>query len=121
MKNVHAGSEPRDATWQSTREQLKSAQNRADLLSLLGLAAICALLWIYHEPGDGFGTTAALGVGLALIVICVPVWIVARRKRMISARLTCQGCGYVPHDTEISEVTDTHQCPRCGQSLRLPR
>lgn len=121
MKNAHARSEHRDANWQTTRDQLKTTQNRADLLSLLGLTAICALLWVYHEPGDGFGTTSALGLGLALIVICVPVWIVARRKRMISARLTCQSCGYVPHDTEVSEITDTHQCPRCAQSLRPQR
>lgn len=118
MKNVHAGPEHGDAYWRSTREQLKTAQNRADLLSLLGLAAVAVLLWVYHEPGDGFGSMAAASIGLALIVICVPVWIVARRKRLISARLTCTSCGYVPHDTEISEVTDTHQCPRCAKNLR---
>lgn len=118
MKNVHTGSEHGDAYWRSTREQLKAAQKLADLLSLLGLAAICAVLWFYHEPQDGLGSTAATGVGLAIVMICVPAWIVARRKRLISVRLTCTNCSYVPHDTEISEIADTHQCPRCAKNLR---
>lgn len=117
VKNVHAAHGHGDAYWQSTREQLKAAQKRADLLSLLGVAAIGVLLWLYNEPGDGLSSTAMAGMALALIVICVPVWIVARRKREISLSLTCENCGYVPHDTEISEVTDTHQCPRCAKTL----
>ncbi len=119
MKNAHAGSEHRDAYWEATREQLKSAQNRADLLSLLGLASICGLLWIYHEPGDGFGIRALVGLGLALIAIFVPLWFVTRRKRHISAvrGLNCPHCGYAPHDTEILEVAQTRHCQRCEQPL----
>jgi hypothetical protein len=119
MKNAHVGTEHRDAYWEATREQLKSAQKRADQWSLLGLGAICVLLWIYHEPGDGFGQRAIVGIALALIAICLPLWFVTRRKRDISAErgLTCPHCGWVPHDTEIVEVAQTRQCPRCEQSL----
>lgn len=118
MKNLHAGSEHGDAYWQTTREQLRAAQHRADLISLVGVAVVSILLWVYHEPGDGFGSMVMAAIGLALVVICVPVWIVARRKRLLAASLTCQSCGYVPHDTEISEIADTHQCPRCTRTLR---
>lgn len=119
MKNAHAGTGPRDAYWQATREQLKSAQKRADLLSLSGLASICVLLWLYHEPGDGFGRVALAGIGLALLAICIPLWLVTRHKRRISAArgLTCPHCGCVPHDTEIVEVAQTRQCQRCEQPL----
>jgi hypothetical protein len=119
VKNAHAGSGHRDEYWETTREQLKSAENRADLLSLLGVAAIGGLLWYYHEPGDGFGRLALTLIGLALVMICVPAWVAARRKRRISATrgLTCPNCGYVPHDTEISEVASTRHCQRCEHSL----
>jgi hypothetical protein len=119
VKNAHAGSGHRDEYWETTREQLKSAQNRADLLSVLGVAAIGGLLWYYHEPGDGFGRFSLSFIGLALVVICVPAWVAARRRRRISAArgLTCPSCGYVPHDTEISEVVSTRHCQRCDHSL----
>jgi hypothetical protein len=119
VKNAHAGSEHRDAYWEATREQLKSAQNRADLLSVLGLASIGILLWVYHEPGDGFGRRALVGIALALVAICAPTWFVTRRKRRISAArgLTCPHCGCAPHDTEIFEVAQTRHCQRCEQPL----
>jgi hypothetical protein len=118
VKQAHADSERHGADWEATREQLKAAQARADRLTLLGLALIGLLLWLYHEPGDGFGAVALAVIVLALIVICVPLWMVTRRKRAISAsRLTCRHCGYRPHDTEISEVAETHQCQRCQRPL----
>jgi hypothetical protein len=119
VKNAHAGSEHRDAYWEATREQLKSAQNRADLLSLLGVGSICALLWLYHEPGDGFGRLALAALGLALFAIFLPLWFVTRRKRRISAArgLTCRHCGSVPHDTEIFEAAQTRHCQRCEKPL----
>lgn len=115
----HFESESRDAYWAATREQLKSAQKRADLFTLLGLAAVCALLWMYHEPGEALAGWMLAGIGVALAVICLPLWFVTRRKRHISAvrGLNCPHCGHVPHDTEISEVADTRQCQSCEKSL----
>jgi hypothetical protein len=116
VKNVPV--QHREAFWQDTREQLKSAQSRGDFFTVLGLAVIGGLLWVYHEPGDGFGSVALAGIAFALIVICGPLWFVTRRKRSISAaRLTCPHCGHAPHDTEIAEVAETRQCQRCNQSL----
>ena len=119
MKNAHVEQDHREAYWRDTREQLKAAQKRADVLTLLGLAAIAGLLWAYHEPGDGFGPRALTGLGIALVVICAPLWFLTRRKRSISVArgLVCQQCGYTPHDTEISEVASTRRCKRCEQSL----
>jgi hypothetical protein len=119
VKNAHAESQHRDAYWQATREQLKSAQNRADLFTLLGVLAFGALLWFNREPGDGFSPVARAGVAIALLVICAPLWFVTRRKRRISATrgLICQHCGYLPHDTEISEAVNTRHCQRCDQPL----
>jgi hypothetical protein len=113
----HLESESRDAYWAATREQLRSAQNRADLFTLSGLAAVCALLWLYREPGEQPVTRAIAGVGVALAVICVPLWFVTRRKRRISALLTCPHCGHVPHDTEISEIVNTRRCQSCETPL----
>lgn len=112
-------SESRDAYWAATREQLKSAQNRADLFTLSGLAAVCALLWLYHEPGERLATWLVAGIGVALALICLPLWFVTRHKRRISALrgLTCPHCGHVPHDTEISEIVNTRQCQSCEKSL----
>jgi|SRR5688572_19208356 len=109
----------RDAYWQATREQLKSAQNRADAFTLIGVLAIGALLWFNREPGGGFDRVAQAGMAIALLVICAPLWFVTRRKRRITATrgLICQHCGYVPHDTEISEVANTRHCQRCDKSL----
>ena len=42
----------RDAYWQVTQSQLKSAQTRGDVLSLLGVGLLGLLLWQFHEPGD---------------------------------------------------------------------
>ena len=119
MKNAHVESGHRDAYWEATREQLKSAQKRADLVTLFGVLAIGALLWFNREPGEGFGPMAQAGMAIALVVICAPLWFVTRRKRRITATrgLICQHCGYVPHDTEISEVASTQHCQRCEKSL----
>jgi hypothetical protein len=115
----HFDSESRDAYWAATREQLRSAQNRADLFTLLGLAAVCALLWLYHEPGEQLAPWLLAGIGVALVVIGAPLWFVTRHKRRISAMrgLTCKHCGHVPHDTEIFEVANTRQCQSCERPL----
>jgi hypothetical protein len=109
----------RDAYWETTQAQLKSAQDRGDVLSLLGLGLIGLLLWQYHEPGDSAVTWAAGFAAIALAVVAVPQLFVARRKRRISAMrgMTCQHCGYVPHDTEISETVSTRECNRCLKPL----
>jgi hypothetical protein len=109
----------RDAYWETTQAQLKSAQNRGDVLSLLGLGLISLLLWQFHEPGDNAFQWAASFAAIALAVVALPQLFVARRKRRISAMrgMTCQHCGYVPHDTEISEVVSTRECNRCQQPL----
>jgi hypothetical protein len=119
VKHAHVGSEHSEAYWQATREQLQAAQKRADLISLSGAVALGGLLWIYHEPGDGFGHLALAGIGLALLVIGLPVWFLTRRKREITATrgLICKHCAYVPHDTEISEVAATRICPGCSNPL----
>ena len=41
----------RDAYWKTTQAQLKSAQTRGEILSLLGLGLLGLLLWQY-QPGD---------------------------------------------------------------------
>jgi hypothetical protein len=119
MKNAHAGPEHREAYWQATREQLKSAQNRADMFTLIGVLAVGALWWFNREPEGGFSSVAQAGLAIALLVICAPLWFVTRRKRRISATrgLICQHCGYMPHDTEISEAVNTRHCQRCDQPL----
>jgi hypothetical protein len=119
VKKAHVDSGPRDAYWEATREQLKSAQNRADLFTLVGVLAICVLLWFNSEPDRGFDPVLQAGIAIALLVICAPLWFVTRRKRRITATrgLICNHCGYVPHDTEISEVASTRHCQRCDKSL----
>ena len=119
MKNAHVESGHRDAYWEATREQLKAAQNRADVITLAGVLAIAALLWFTREPDQGFGPMALAGIAIALLAICAPLWFVTRRKRRISATrgLICQHCGYVPHDTEISEIVSTRECNRCQKPL----
>jgi hypothetical protein len=109
----------RDAYWEATQAQLKSAQTRGDVLSLLGLGLIGLLLWQFHEPGDNAFKWAASFATVALAVVALPQVFVARRKRRISAMrgMTCQHCGYVPHDTEISETVSTRECNRCQQPL----
>src|SRR5688572_25819812 len=103
MKQID--SEHDDAYWQATRDQLKTAQKRADIFTLLGMAAIGALLWLNFRSEELAGNWILTGVALAVVVISVPLWYVTRRKRRISAtRLNCRHCGYIPHDTEISEV-----------------
>jgi hypothetical protein len=109
----------RDAYWQATRALLKSAQNRGDMLSVLGLGFVALLFWLYNEPGDGAVTWAAGIATGALVVVALPQLFVARRKRRISAirGMTCRHCGYVPHDTEISETVSTRECNRCQKPL----
>jgi len=118
VKHAHVETGKRDDYWESARDELKTAQNRADLFTLMGLAALCGLLWAYHEPGDGFTAKAVMVIAFALVVIGVPLWFVTRRKRQISARhLTCPHCGTVPHDTEIAAAVGTRHCQRCDHTL----
>jgi len=109
----------RDAYWQATQVQLRSAQQRGDVLSLVGLVLIGAMLWYYGAPGDKVATWATGIAIVALAAVVLPQLLVARRKRWISATrgMNCQHCGYVPHQTEISEVVSTRQCRRCEQPL----
>jgi len=108
----------RDAYWQATQAQLKSAEKRGEIASLGGLGLIGLLLWQYGEP-DNAVTWAAGVATVALAVVALPQLFVARRKRRISAArgMNCQHCGYVPHDTEISEVVSTRECNRCQKPL----
>jgi len=108
----------RDAYWKTTQAQLKSAQARGEVLSLLGLGLLGLLLWQY-QPGDNLVSWAAGIASVALAIVALPQLFVARRKRRISVMrgMNCQHCGYVPHDTEISEVVSTRECNRCRKPL----
>lgn len=100
------------------REQLKAAQHRADLFTLLGMLCTAALIWRTLQSETGTVQWTFASVAIAMAVICLPLWYVTRRKRSISAaRLTCRHCGYVPHDTEISEVAETMTCQRCAKPV----
>jgi hypothetical protein len=106
------------AYWKATRDELKTAQHRADLFTLLGMSTIGALLWLNFQSEDPAGNWLMTSVALAVLAICAPLWYVTQRKRRISAtRLKCDHCGYIPHDTEISEVADTLRCPHCEKPL----
>jgi hypothetical protein len=116
MKQVESNSASRYG--ESVREQLKAAQHRADLLTLIGMVCMGALLWRNFRADEGAGQWTLASVAIAMLVICLPLWYVTRRKRSISAaRLTCRHCGYVPHDTEISEVAETMTCQRCEKPI----
>jgi hypothetical protein len=109
----------RDAYWEATQAQLKSAKARGDLFSLLGLGLLCLLLWQDHDPGDDVVGWAAGIAGIGLLIVALPQLLVLRRKRHISAArgMTCRHCGHVPHDTEISASADTRHCQSCEQDL----
>lgn len=114
----HVDSDPRHDEWAATREQLKSAQQRADRFTLLGLVVIGGLLWMNLDSIGPAADWLLASIALTLLVICIPLWYLMRRRRGISrTRLVCPHCGYVPHDTEISEVADTLRCQRCNQPL----
>jgi len=118
VDSTHLSSASRDAYWQATRDELKSAQKRGDILSLVGLGLVGVLLWYYRGP-EHLAMWAAGFATIGLAIVALPQWFVARRKRRISAArgMTCQHCGYVPHDTEISDVVSTRECRRCEQPL----
>lgn len=109
----------RDAYWQATRAQLKSAQKRGDVFSVLGVVLLGLLLWQYYEPGVRAVGWAASVAAVALALVALPQLFAAKRKRRISAMrgMNCQHCGYVPHDTEISEVVSARECRRCQKPL----
>jgi len=109
----------RDAYWEATQAQLKSAQTRGDLLSLLGLGLLCLVLWQDHDPGDDVVRWAAGVAGIGLLIVALPQFLVLRRKRHISAArgMTCRNCGHVPHDTEISTSATTRHCQQCDHTL----
>jgi hypothetical protein len=109
----------RDAYWQVTQAQLKSAQKRGDALSVLGVGLMGLLLWQYYEPGVHEVTWTASVAAVALALVALPQLFAARRKRRISAMrgMNCTHCGYVPHDTEISEVVSARECSRCQKPL----
>lgn len=109
----------RDAYWQVTQAQLKSAQKRGDILSVLGICLLGLLLWQYYEPGVRAVSWTASVAAVALALVALPQLFAARHKRRISAMrgMTCQHCGYIPHDTEISEVVSVRECRRCQKPL----
>jgi hypothetical protein len=109
----------RDAYWQATQAQLRSAQHRGDILSLVSVLLVALLLWRFRSPSDGSATWATAVAVVALMSVVIPQLFVARRKRQISAArgLKCRHCGYTPHDTEISEVGISRECRRCEQPL----
>ncbi len=109
----------RDAYWRTTQAQLKSAEKRGDVFSLVGTGLLGLLLWQFHEPGSDVISWAGSIAAIALAIVALPQLFVARRKRRISAMrgMNCQHCGYVPHDTEISEVVSTRECSRCQKPL----
>jgi hypothetical protein len=113
------GSASRDEYWLTTQAQLKSAQKRGDALSVLGVGLLVMLLWQYYEPGDQAVSWAVTIAVVALALVALPQLFVARYKRRISAMrgMNCRHCGYIPHDTEISEIVSTRACSRCHEPL----
>ena len=109
----------RDAYWEATQAQLKTAQTRGDLLSLVGLGLLCFALWQDRGPADDVVSWAAGVAGIGLLIVALPQLLVLRRKRHISAvrGMTCRNCGHVPHDTEISESANTRHCQQCDHTL----
>jgi hypothetical protein len=109
----------RDAYWQATKAELKSAKQRGDIFSLIALGLIAAVLWYYGTPGDNLARWTIATAIVSMVAVAIPQLVVARRKRRISATrgLNCRHCGYVPHQTEISEVATTRECRRCEKPL----
>jgi hypothetical protein len=107
----------REAYWSATHVQLKSIQRRGDALTLLAVAAACPLLVIFRSSWAQAAPWAILWMTLA--TVSFSVWfVISRRRRIAAARgLVCGQCKYMPHDTEIMEVAQTRQCPRCEASL----
>jgi hypothetical protein len=108
----------RDAYWHATRSELKSIRRRGDIVTLVGAAALLALIFLYRDRSQELTAWLVAGA-LLLAVIGVSLWFVTSRKRRVAiARgLLCTHCAYMPHDTEIDEVATTRTCPRCEHSL----
>ncbi|HET7809413.1 MAG TPA: hypothetical protein VFL16_02455 [Steroidobacteraceae bacterium] len=117
VKFTPADAGARDSSWTATQAALKSVKRRGDLLILSGAAALFALEMVLPESArDVRGMI--IGAMLVLALIGGYVWFVTTHKRRIAAsRLSCQRCGYVPHDTEIDEVAESHRCPHCAGEL----
>jgi hypothetical protein len=83
-----------------------------------GAAALLAFLGFNQEKAGSLAWWLA-GGGVLLSIIIGALWFVTTRRRRIAAArgLVCSQCAYVPHDTEITEVAEKRQCPRCEQSL----
>jgi|SRR4051794_27519325 hypothetical protein len=112
---VQAGT--RDSDWGATQEALKSVKRRGDLLVLFGAAALFSLEMLLPEGAHG-QRGLLIGAMLVLALIGGYVWFVTTKKRRIAeSRLSCHRCSYLPHDTEIDEVADSHRCPRCMAEL----
>jgi hypothetical protein len=108
----------RDAYWLATRIELKSIQRRGDVFVLIAAGVLLALLAFNREKSAELNWWLA-GGGLLLFVISTSLWFVTKRRRSVAAArgLVCRACGYMPHDTEISEVAETRQCSHCASSL----
>ena len=118
MKSVSIDERSRDAYWHATRSELQSVQRRGDVLIFGGAIALLALLALNRDKAADLTWWLAVGVAL-LAIIAGALWFVTTRRRRIAATrgLVCPHCAYVPHDTEITEVADTRQCPHCAHSL----
>jgi hypothetical protein len=108
----------RDAHWRATQSELRSIRRRGDVVTLIGAAALLALIFFYRDHSQE-PTAWLIAAALLLAVIGASLWFVtSRRRRVAIARgLLCSRCSYMPHDTEIDEVAQTRTCPRCEQSL----
>lgn len=113
---VQAGT--RDSQWSTTQQALKAVKRRGDLLIVSGAAALFALAMVLPESAhDQRGML--IGAMLVLALIGGYVWFVTSHKRRIaeSRGLVCLRCNYLPHDTEIDDVAQSRQCPRCDSDL----
>ena len=118
MKQASIATHDREAHWQATRAELESIQKRGNIVTVIGLALLCALLaldvvqWRQITPWGIFWATMTLGS------VAVSLWfVITRRRRLAESRLNCGACHYKPHDTEILDVIDSRKCPRCDAPL----
>jgi len=112
---VEAGT--RDSNWSATQEALRLVKRRGDQLIVFGACTLFALEMVLPDSARG-QRGLLIGAMLVLALIGGYVWFVTTNKRRIAAsRLACHRCDYLPHDTEIDEVADSHRCPRCAAEL----
>jgi hypothetical protein len=112
---VEAGT--RDSDWSATQDSLKAIKRRGDLLVIFGAATLFALEMVLPDSARG-ARGLMIGAMLVLALIGGYVWFVTtHRRRIAESQLSCHRCSYLPHDTEIDDVAETHRCPRCAAEL----